>query len=493
MSDSPCLPAPRPWPRSATTGPRPGGDAQPAEVQVRRRLARLRALFQAFQLLLEQHGRRFVYLGRSAEVLVGDQSWDAVALVEYPSRAVFLRVIGLPEYAAMAQWRDGLERLDGDHPCCWPPLTARGPPVCRAHERCAPAGPHAAGAGRGHLLHQPGTSGCISSRRSTASRACAACWACSRAWSPARRTATGAWRAGRPRRCCTWAPAWAAAWPTCTTRAKPARAWSTWSASMRWGIWRWTHRSPPTSRAWHDRCRAGCAPRVPPPSGAGRAMPSSPPSIRRARWPRWCCRRLRLGRGRRSAGCAARTRSHPARATVPADRVEAAARLLRNGQPTLLLGDAACFEAPLRQAGRLRARSGCALMSEFMCRAPATRSAGACSSAACPTRSTRRWPRWRPSGRSCWWARASRCPSSHTRSKPGRRAPAGCHLLTLAEPGEGRRQRARRAGGRARRHRAGAGRHRNEPRALDARAARGRITPDGVAAVLTALLPGTRW
>ena len=66
---------------------------------------------EAFQQLLEQHGGRFVYLGRGAEVLVGDQSWDAVALVEYPSRAVFLRVIGLPEYAAMAQWREeGLER-----------------------------------------------------------------------------------------------------------------------------------------------------------------------------------------------------------------------------------------------------------------------------------------------------------------------------------------------------------------------------------------------
>ncbi len=65
----------------------------------------------AFQAVLERHGGRFVYLGRGGEVLVGDQSWDAVALVEYPSREVFLRVIGLPEYAAMAKFReDGLER-----------------------------------------------------------------------------------------------------------------------------------------------------------------------------------------------------------------------------------------------------------------------------------------------------------------------------------------------------------------------------------------------
>ena len=65
----------------------------------------------AFQSLLESHGGRFVYLGRGAEVLVGDQSWDAVALVQYPSRKVFLEVIALPEYAAMAKFReDGLER-----------------------------------------------------------------------------------------------------------------------------------------------------------------------------------------------------------------------------------------------------------------------------------------------------------------------------------------------------------------------------------------------
>ncbi|MCY7307318.1 MAG: DUF1330 domain-containing protein [Rhodoferax sp.] len=66
---------------------------------------------EAFQALLERHGGRFIYLGRGAEVLVGDQSWDAVALVEYPSRAVFLRIIALPDYAAIAQVReDGLER-----------------------------------------------------------------------------------------------------------------------------------------------------------------------------------------------------------------------------------------------------------------------------------------------------------------------------------------------------------------------------------------------
>ena len=66
---------------------------------------------EAFQTVLERHGGRFLYLGRGAELLVGDESWDAVALVEYPSRQVFLEVISKPEYAELAKFReDGLER-----------------------------------------------------------------------------------------------------------------------------------------------------------------------------------------------------------------------------------------------------------------------------------------------------------------------------------------------------------------------------------------------
>lgn len=65
---------------------------------------------EAFQKLLHQHGGRFVYLGRADELLIGDQTWDAVALVEYPSRKVFLEVTSLPEYKEIAPWREqGLE------------------------------------------------------------------------------------------------------------------------------------------------------------------------------------------------------------------------------------------------------------------------------------------------------------------------------------------------------------------------------------------------
>ena len=65
----------------------------------------------AFQEVLQRHGGKFLYLGRAAEMLAGDEAWDAVALVEYPSRKVFLAIIASPEYAALSVLRDeGLER-----------------------------------------------------------------------------------------------------------------------------------------------------------------------------------------------------------------------------------------------------------------------------------------------------------------------------------------------------------------------------------------------
>ena len=65
----------------------------------------------AFKTVLESRGGRFLYLGRAAELLVGEQTWDAVALVEYPSRKVFLEVTATDEYASMHAFRvEGLER-----------------------------------------------------------------------------------------------------------------------------------------------------------------------------------------------------------------------------------------------------------------------------------------------------------------------------------------------------------------------------------------------
>ncbi len=61
--------------------------------------------------LLEARGARIVYAGRAAELLVGDETWDAILLVEYPSRKVFLEIVTTPEYrAAHVDREQGLER-----------------------------------------------------------------------------------------------------------------------------------------------------------------------------------------------------------------------------------------------------------------------------------------------------------------------------------------------------------------------------------------------
>lgn len=66
---------------------------------------------EAFEPLLLKCGGRIVFSGRGAESLVGSESWDAVALVQYPSRRAFADLINSPEYAAIAPLRrGGLER-----------------------------------------------------------------------------------------------------------------------------------------------------------------------------------------------------------------------------------------------------------------------------------------------------------------------------------------------------------------------------------------------
>ena len=55
--------------------------------------------------LLEKAGGRIVFAANSSPVLLGGDSWDLVALVEYPSRQTFLEMVGSSEYAAIAHLR----------------------------------------------------------------------------------------------------------------------------------------------------------------------------------------------------------------------------------------------------------------------------------------------------------------------------------------------------------------------------------------------------
>jgi uncharacterized protein (DUF1330 family) len=54
---------------------------------------------------LEKVGGRIVFMGAPALALLGEDSWDLVVLVEYPTRQAFLDMIGSAEYQAIGHLR----------------------------------------------------------------------------------------------------------------------------------------------------------------------------------------------------------------------------------------------------------------------------------------------------------------------------------------------------------------------------------------------------
>lgn len=61
--------------------------------------------------LLERAGAAVVYVGRPAELLIGDETWDLMLIVEYPTRAAFLEMVGSAEYRSIEHLRhDALDR-----------------------------------------------------------------------------------------------------------------------------------------------------------------------------------------------------------------------------------------------------------------------------------------------------------------------------------------------------------------------------------------------
>lgn len=55
--------------------------------------------------LLEEVGGRVVFQGEAAPALFGEESWDLVLLVEYPTRQAFLDMVRSPDYQAIAHLR----------------------------------------------------------------------------------------------------------------------------------------------------------------------------------------------------------------------------------------------------------------------------------------------------------------------------------------------------------------------------------------------------
>jgi uncharacterized protein (DUF1330 family) len=63
--------------------------------------------------MIAQQGGRVLWAGTGDQVLIGDagQDWDAILLVEYPSRAKFVEMVSSPEYLeAHAHRERALER-----------------------------------------------------------------------------------------------------------------------------------------------------------------------------------------------------------------------------------------------------------------------------------------------------------------------------------------------------------------------------------------------
>ncbi len=63
--------------------------------------------------MIERRGGKVIWTGRAEQVLIGDptQDWDAVLLVQYPSRKAFVEMVSTPEYEQAHEHREaGLER-----------------------------------------------------------------------------------------------------------------------------------------------------------------------------------------------------------------------------------------------------------------------------------------------------------------------------------------------------------------------------------------------
>lgn len=55
--------------------------------------------------ILKKIGARVIYYGSGVMTFIGDDYWDAILLVEYPSRSAFAEMISDPEYLEASKYR----------------------------------------------------------------------------------------------------------------------------------------------------------------------------------------------------------------------------------------------------------------------------------------------------------------------------------------------------------------------------------------------------
>ena len=66
--------------------------------------------------MVEARGGKVLWMGKVDQTLIGDldaNDWDAIALVQYPSRKAFIEMVTTPKYEAAHEHREaGLERTN---------------------------------------------------------------------------------------------------------------------------------------------------------------------------------------------------------------------------------------------------------------------------------------------------------------------------------------------------------------------------------------------
>jgi uncharacterized protein (DUF1330 family) len=55
--------------------------------------------------ILNKVGAQVIYYGTDTKTFIGDDTWDVVLLVQYPSRSSFFKMITRPEYMEASQYR----------------------------------------------------------------------------------------------------------------------------------------------------------------------------------------------------------------------------------------------------------------------------------------------------------------------------------------------------------------------------------------------------
>ncbi|MFP4650268.1 MAG: DUF1330 domain-containing protein [Desulfobacterales bacterium] len=55
--------------------------------------------------IITKIGARVIYYGNGVMTFIGDDYWDAVLLVEYPSRSAFMEMIRDPQYLEASRYR----------------------------------------------------------------------------------------------------------------------------------------------------------------------------------------------------------------------------------------------------------------------------------------------------------------------------------------------------------------------------------------------------